>query len=108
MRQPGELEPRRRGSGILVAALSVGTAGTGCRRDEASKPAPPPRSQAAAASERPLRVAAAADLGPAFEELARRFETSSGRHVLLTFGASGQLARQIAEGAPFDLFAAAD
>lgn len=56
----------------------------------------------------PLRVAAAADLTDAFGALAARFEARTGERVTLTFGSSGMLSRQIAEGAPFDLFASAD
>jgi molybdate transport system substrate-binding protein len=56
----------------------------------------------------PIRVAAAADLALAFEELGRAFERHSGRRVSLTLGSSGLLAMQIREGAPFDLFAAAN
>ena len=55
-----------------------------------------------------VRVAAAADLAFALPEVARLFEAETGRHVDLIFGSSGLLARQLAEGAPFDLFAAAD
>jgi molybdate transport system substrate-binding protein len=56
----------------------------------------------------PIRVAAAADLSAAFEELGRRFEEDRGQTVTFSFGASGLLAKQLREGAPFDLFAAAN
>lgn len=56
----------------------------------------------------PIRVAAAATLTNAFEELAREFTRKTGRDVVLTFGASGLLSRQLGQGAPYDLFAAAD
>jgi molybdate transport system substrate-binding protein len=56
----------------------------------------------------PLRVAAAADLSLAFAEMGTAFEKRTGRRVVFSFGASGLLERQIAEGAPFDAFAAAD
>ena len=55
-----------------------------------------------------LTVAAASDLRPAFEELGRRFEAREGIAVTFSFGSSGQLAQQIRNGAPFDLFASAD
>ena len=55
----------------------------------------------------PTRVAAAADLAGAFTELARDFERDTGRKVVVTFGSTGLLAKQISQGAPFDLFAAA-
>ncbi|BDG60031.1 molybdate ABC transporter substrate-binding protein [Caldinitratiruptor microaerophilus] len=57
---------------------------------------------------RPLTVAAAANLQQAFTEIAAGFEASTGEKVVLTFGASGQLARQIENGAPVDVFASAD
>lgn len=55
----------------------------------------------------PLRVAAAADLAGALEVMAADFERARGVRVTVTYGSSGLLARQIAEGAPFDVFAAA-
>ncbi|HYQ17903.1 MAG TPA: molybdate ABC transporter substrate-binding protein, partial [Polyangiaceae bacterium] len=55
----------------------------------------------------PLQVAAAADLSVAFEEMGKLFESRTGQHVTFSFGASGALAKQLSEGAPFDLFAAA-
>lgn len=57
---------------------------------------------------RPLTVAAAADLQGAFTEIAARFEAGTGEAVTLTFGSSGNLARQIEHGAPVDVFASAD
>jgi molybdate transport system substrate-binding protein len=58
----------------------------------------------------PLRVAAAADLAHAFSELGPAFSAfSSPRSELnLTLGATGLLARQLTQGAPFDLFLAAN
>jgi molybdate transport system substrate-binding protein len=56
----------------------------------------------------PLRVAAAADLAAAFGEIGAAFEKSSGKKVELSFGSTGLLAKQIAEGAPYDVFAAAN
>jgi molybdate transport system substrate-binding protein len=58
--------------------------------------------------EEPLLVAAAADLRPAFEEIGAAFEAETGHRVLFSFGSSGQLAQQVIEGAPMDLFASAD
>lgn len=53
-------------------------------------------------------VAAAADLKFALPEIARTFESASGRKLRLSFGSSGMFARQIAQGAPFQLFFSAD
>lgn len=64
--------------------------------------------RSAASVGEPLRVAAAADLSLAFEELGAAYEKTTGRKVVLSFGATGLLERQIVEGAPFDVFAAAD
>jgi len=56
----------------------------------------------------PLRVAAAADLAVAFAEVGKAFEASSGKRVEFSFGSTGMLAKQIAEGAPYDVLAAAN
>jgi molybdate transport system substrate-binding protein len=56
----------------------------------------------------PIRVAAAADLTLAFEELGRVFEQQTGQRVSFSFGSTGLLAKQLREGAPFDVFAAAN
>jgi len=55
-----------------------------------------------------LRVAAAADLSAALEEIAQAYEHKTGVKVKLSFGASGALTQQIQNGAPFDLFFSAD
>ena len=55
-----------------------------------------------------LLVAGASDLRPAFEELGKRFTAQTGTKVTFSFGSSGQLAQQIINGAPFDVFASAD
>lgn len=56
----------------------------------------------------PIRVAAAADLNFALNDVAARFEAKTGTKVLLSFGSSGNLFSQIQNGAPFDLFFSAD
>lgn len=53
-------------------------------------------------------VAAAADLQFALTEAAGRFERQTGRSLKLAFGSSGNFARQIEQGAPFELFLSAD
>lgn len=56
-----------------------------------------------------LTVFAAASLREAFQELERRFEQENpGVDVLLNLGGSADLAQQISEGAPADVFASAD
>ena len=54
------------------------------------------------------RIAAASDLAGAFEEIKVQFEKASGKRVELSLGSTGMFAKQIAEGAPFDVFAAAN
>ena len=54
------------------------------------------------------RVAAAADLSVALEDVAGQFTRDTGESVTLVFGASGTLTRQIRDGAPFELFLSAD
>jgi molybdate transport system substrate-binding protein len=86
---------------LLGALLGLG----GCREAPSSGPA----AARSGAGQRPaLLVAAAADLRPAFTELGRAFTERTGTDVTFAFGSSGQLAQQIANGAPFDLFAAAN
>ena len=53
-------------------------------------------------------VAAAADLKFVLPQIALAFERESGRKLRLSFGSSGVFARQILQGAPFELFFSAD
>ncbi|HKN23523.1 MAG TPA: molybdate ABC transporter substrate-binding protein [Candidatus Acidoferrum sp.] len=55
-----------------------------------------------------LRVAAAADLQFAMNDLAGQFEKKSGTEVAISYGSSGNFRAQIENGAPFDLFFSAD
>lgn len=64
-------------------------------------------SPASARSEAPV-VAAASDLQFAIEEIAAAFAEATGEHVRLSMGSTGNFARQIREGAPFEIFMAAD
>jgi len=60
------------------------------------------------AQEKQLRIAAAADLKFAMEELSRVFEKRRGTKVNVTCGSSGNFFSQFQNGAPFDLFFSAD
>ena len=60
------------------------------------------------AQEQKVRVAAAADLKFAMEELSAGFESKTGTQVDVTSGSSGNFFSQIQSGAPFDLFFSAD
>ncbi|HJT67988.1 MAG TPA: molybdate ABC transporter substrate-binding protein [Pyrinomonadaceae bacterium] len=55
-----------------------------------------------------ITVAAASDLTDAFEELGREFYAANKIKVVFVFGSTGLLTRQIENGAPMDLFAAAN
>jgi molybdate transport system substrate-binding protein len=55
-----------------------------------------------------LTIAAASDLNFAFKELAAEFEKTTGHHVKLSLGSSGNFFSQIQHGAPFDLYFSAD
>ena len=70
-------------------------------------PAPIPPAVAAAPDAGPL-VAAAADLRFALDEIAADFKRATGHDVRIVYGSSGNFRRQIAEGAPFELFLSAD
>ena len=62
---------------------------------------------AARAADAP-NVAAAADLKFALTEIAEAHARAGGARVSLSFGSSGVFRRQIAQGAPFELFLSAD
>lgn len=72
---------------------------TGCTKDSSST------NQGEA---REITVAAAANLTDAFAELGKEFTARTGVRVVYSFGATADLAKQIENGAPFDLFASAD
>ena len=80
---------------FLIALLLGSLACRGTRTPDAASPAE-------------VTVAAASDLTPAFEELGREFEASQKTKVIFVFGSTGLLTRQIENGAPFDVFAAAN
>lgn len=77
---------------ILLSLLVLLTA---CRPAPASQPVT-------------LTVSAASSLTSAFAEIGERFTAETGHRVVFNFGSSGQLAQQIEQGAPVDLFASAD
>ena len=62
----------------------------------------------ASSARRILRIAAAADLQPVLPRLLAEFEGQTGIHAEASYQSSATLATQILNGAPFDLFLAAD
>lgn len=63
---------------------------------------------ALAHAQQTLRVAAAADLQPVLPPILTQFTAQTGIHVDASFQSSATLATQIINGAPFDVFMAAD
>jgi len=63
---------------------------------------------APAATAGEAKVAVAANFTNAAKEIAARFETSTGDRAVFSFGSTGQLYTQISQGAPFEVFLAAD
>ncbi len=96
---------RRRGRAILIAVVALATASGSAPAGIADAATNPTKKNPAI---RTLLIAGASDLRPAFEELGRRFTAATGTTVTFSFGSSGQLAQQVINGAPFDVFASAD
>ena len=55
-----------------------------------------------------LTVAAASDMTYALKEIVAGFERETGTNVVVSYGSTGILATQIRNGAPFDVYLAAD
>ena len=84
----------------------------GCGNSEVER-APAGREPALGPADRPgsatpLRIAAASDLQMALPRLLDRFQARTGTASTPVFSASGKLAEQIKQGAPFDVFMAAN
>jgi len=56
----------------------------------------------------PLTIFAASDLGPPFKQIVPQFERKTRSHVTLVLGSTGMLTQQIRNGAPADVFFAAN
>src|SRR5580658_10326788 len=80
---------------ILLGLVSIIGASIGCSRRVIDPPMK-------------LFVASASDMVNALPELAKDFQARTGVPVVPSFGPSGALAQQIAQGAPFDVFLSAD
>lgn len=91
----------------LAAALALAAGLGGCASAAPSADPAPTVSQDALSGS--ITVFAAASLKATFTELATEFEAANpGTSVALTFAGSADLVTQITEGAPADVFAAAD
>ncbi|MDD9924183.1 MAG: molybdate ABC transporter substrate-binding protein, partial [Boseongicola sp.] len=55
-----------------------------------------------------ITVAVASNFLPIAEKIVEQFEAGTGRDVVLVHGSTGQLFAQITNGAPYDVFLAAD
>lgn len=84
---------------IVCALLSLALITAGCQTHEPNN---------AQTNSEDLIVAAASNLTEAFAEVGARFTSKTGVRVIFSFGATADLARQIENGAPFDVFTAAD
>lgn len=82
----------------VVAALFAG----------ASALAAPSVHGATAPAPQPPTIAAASDLQFALARVAEAFRSETGEELRLVFGSSGNFARQIRQGAPFDMYLSAD
>lgn len=82
----------RLASGSLAAALALLAATAGA-------------AQAVAAE---VRIAVAANFTEPVKEIATLFEKATGHRIVPSFGATGQFYAQITQGAPFEVFLAAD
>jgi molybdate transport system substrate-binding protein len=88
------------GSPQVPAAPATGAAAPTAATATAAPPTPTPA--------QPLLVLAAADLQYALPEIAAEFEKATGHKPTITLGSTGNIAAQIENGAPADLFFAAD
>jgi molybdate transport system substrate-binding protein len=96
---------------ILLFLILTGMSLTGCDTKEniASTTDNPGESADPITQEKgELTIAAASSLTEGFTEIGAAFEISNNCSVTLSFGSTGTLVEQITNGAPFDIFAAAN
>jgi len=77
----------------VAVCVAMVLCGCGSRKEPA-----PPR----------LTIAAAANLTGVFDEIGAAFRRQTGVQAVMSYGSTAQLAQQIGNGAPYDVFAAAD
>jgi molybdate transport system substrate-binding protein len=85
--------------GIVVALSTVSAPLAGAGRQPSPTHAPPAA---------PITVFAASDLGPAFKRMIPEYTRQTGTAVTLVLGSTGTLTHQIRNGAPADVFFAAN
>jgi len=91
----------------LAVALGLVVSGTGCGTTADPSPAGAPGATTAPTGS--ITVFAAASLTEAFTRIGAGFEAANpGTEVRFNFGSSSALATQLSQGAPADVFAAAD
>jgi molybdate transport system substrate-binding protein len=83
---------------LISILLLLPLASNACRQSSTNEQSEP----------KEINVAAAANLSDAFNELGKQFTARTAIRVVYSFGATAELAKQIENGAPFDLFASAD
>jgi molybdate transport system substrate-binding protein len=86
----------------VLFLIMVGLAG--CRHQASDNSA----GNSSRSGEQVLTIAAAANMEPALTEISKQFQAETGIKTVCSFGATGNLAKQIENGAPFDLFISAD
>jgi molybdate transport system substrate-binding protein len=94
--------------GLSLGLVVVLWASACSKKTDGSEGAAPSAGAPSSGNTAPIKVAAAADLAFAFKDIGAAFEQQAGKTVTFTFGSTGQLAKQISEGAPYDVFAAAN
>ncbi|AFV01174.1 MULTISPECIES: molybdate ABC transporter substrate-binding protein [unclassified Dehalobacter] len=85
---------------VFMAALTGCKASTSTAKDTAD--------QTVAKTGVKITVAAAADLSLAFKEIGELYEKATGNEVEITYSSSGTAREQIANGAPYDVYASAN
>ncbi len=85
---------------VMLAAILLSSAG--CGRREAKT------ASVKVDDYHVITVASASSMKPALERIAKKFKNKTGDQAQLVLGSSGLLARQIENGAPFDIYISAN
>ena len=94
---------------MVAVLLALSLAVAGCRPPSTLTSGRPPAAGGTSAAPATLNVFAAASLTDAFTEIGQQFAAEhGGTEVVFNFAGSNQLATQIGQGAPADVFAAAN